>query len=123
MSKNVRGMFRGRTFCQVIICATGTVRLKMNPVRCVAKYSRAKSDSMNCWMSETRSSGRMGRSLLIPKSGCNRKSYRCLMTHDAEVFAPDSSDRVEGWYGTWIGRPVARFLIGLMFIVASAREC
>lgn len=49
-----------RTFCQVIICSTGTVLLNINPVRCVEKYCFAYCDSENCWMSDARSCGRIG---------------------------------------------------------------
>ena len=60
VSKIVTGVELTLTFCHTIICATGTLRLKIIPVRCVEKYCLAKSDSENCIISEAKSWGKAG---------------------------------------------------------------
>ena len=127
------------TFCQAIICSTGTRRRKRKPVVCVEKYCLAKSERTNCWMSDARSSGRIGYILCGSGGGDERRRSargqekgRTYPVLSVATGGPDG-DRDGDGGGCWcwccgaarstkIGFPAAAFLTGLMSAVASARQ-
>ena len=123
----------------------------MNPVRCVEKYCRAYCDSENCWMSEARSSGRIGYVALdaggrrdrdgggarLDKSDeedaekrAESESVRLARAKkggggwtypDASVVLPERTGCGRGRASTGMGRPCARFCTGFIECAASAR--